>query len=160
MLKISQNNDNRGRHLEFYFHTGIGNWFQCFPVYPALNLRSSSVSGSGSGFRILAFPYAMVTGQIEPCIIRGRRLIGGCAYFSKHGNCFHVFSKQWFRIFTNMPRPNVNHVVQYLIISVSCINTQCHIHADWLHTSTRRLGYLAYNNKLNWRILAMSKISL
>ena len=33
MLKISQNNDNRGRHLEFYSHTGIGNWFQCFPVY-------------------------------------------------------------------------------------------------------------------------------
>ena len=35
-LKISQNNDNRGRHLEFYFHTGIGNWFQCFLVYPIL----------------------------------------------------------------------------------------------------------------------------
>ena len=28
VLKISQNNDNRGRHLEFYSHTGIGNWFQ------------------------------------------------------------------------------------------------------------------------------------
>ena len=27
----------------------------------------------------------MVTGQIEPCIIRGRCLIGGCAYLSKHG---------------------------------------------------------------------------
>ena len=58
MLKISQNNDNRGRHLEFYFHTGIGNWFQCFPVYPGLNFSSSSgsssvfVSGSSSGFRI------------------------------------------------------------------------------------------------------------
>ena len=48
VLKISQNNDNRGRHLEFYFHTGIGNWFQCFPVYPGLNLRSDS----GSGFSI------------------------------------------------------------------------------------------------------------
>ena len=60
VLKISQNNDNRGRHLEFYFHTGIGNWFQCFPVYPGLNLSSGSgsVSGSGSGFRIPAFPYA------------------------------------------------------------------------------------------------------
>ena len=32
MRKISQNNDSRGRHLEFYAHTGIGNWFQCFPV--------------------------------------------------------------------------------------------------------------------------------
>ena len=59
VLKISQNNDNRGRHLEFYSHTGIGNWFQCFPVYPGLNLSSVSVSvsvsvsGSGSGFRIL-----------------------------------------------------------------------------------------------------------
>ena len=56
MLKISQNNDNRGRHLEFYFHTGIGNWFQCFPVYPGLNFSSGSssvfVSGSSSGFRI------------------------------------------------------------------------------------------------------------
>ena len=56
VLKISQNNDNRGRHLEFYSHTGIGNWFQCFPVYPCLNLSSGSgsvsVSGSGSGFRI------------------------------------------------------------------------------------------------------------
>ena len=56
MLKISQNNDNRGRHLEFYFHKGIGNWFQCFPVYPGLNLTSGSGSdcgsGSGSGFRI------------------------------------------------------------------------------------------------------------
>ena len=34
----------------------IGNWFQCFPVYPSLNLSSGSVSvsgsGSGSGFRI------------------------------------------------------------------------------------------------------------
>ena len=60
MLKISQNNDNRGRHLEFYSHTGIGNWFQCFPVYPGLNLSSGSgsVSGSGSGFGIPAFPYA------------------------------------------------------------------------------------------------------
>ena len=62
MLKISQNNDNRGRHLEFYFHTGIGNWFQCFPVYPGLNLSSGScsgsVSGSGSGFRIFALLYA------------------------------------------------------------------------------------------------------
>ena len=60
VLKISQNNDNRGRHLEYYSHTGIGNWFQCFPVYPGLNLSSGSgsgsgsgsVSGSGSGFRI------------------------------------------------------------------------------------------------------------
>ena len=62
VLKISQKNDNRGRHLEFYFHTGIGNWFQCFLVYPGLNLSSGpgsgSVSGSGSGFRIPAFPYA------------------------------------------------------------------------------------------------------
>ena len=32
VLKISQ---NRGRHLEFYSHTGIGNWFQCFPYAPA-----------------------------------------------------------------------------------------------------------------------------
>ena len=27
VLKISQNNDNRGRHVEFYFHTGIGTGF-------------------------------------------------------------------------------------------------------------------------------------
>ena len=27
VLKISQNNDNRGRHLEFYFYTGIGTGF-------------------------------------------------------------------------------------------------------------------------------------
>ena len=26
----------------------------------------------------------MATGQIEPCIIRGQCLIGGCAYLSKH----------------------------------------------------------------------------
>ena len=32
--------------------TGIGNWVQCFPVYPGLN------SSSGFGFRIPAFPYA------------------------------------------------------------------------------------------------------
>ena len=51
VLKIPQNNDNRGRHLEFYSHTGIGDWFQCLSVYPGLNLSS----GSGSGFRILAF---------------------------------------------------------------------------------------------------------
>ena len=60
VLKISQNNDNRGRHLEFYSHTGIGNWFQCFPVYPGLNLSSGSgsvsVSGSGSGFRLFHTP--------------------------------------------------------------------------------------------------------
>ena len=70
VLKISQ---NRGRHLEFYSHTGIGNWFQCFPVYPGLNLSSGSgsVSGSRSGFRIPAFPYApasrvsnLILGQI------------------------------------------------------------------------------------------------
>ena len=34
----------------------IGNWFQCFPVYPSLNLSSGSVSvsisGSWSRFRI------------------------------------------------------------------------------------------------------------
>ena len=42
VLKISQNNDNRGRHFEFYSQTGIGNWFQCFPVYPGLNLSSSN----------------------------------------------------------------------------------------------------------------------
>ena len=52
VLKISQNNDIRGRHLEFYSQTGIGNWFQCFPVYPGLNLSSISVSGFRSGFRI------------------------------------------------------------------------------------------------------------
>ena len=44
------------------FQTPIGNWFQCFPVYPDLNLSSGSgsgsVSGSGSRFRIPAFPYA------------------------------------------------------------------------------------------------------
>ena len=60
VLKISQKNDNRGRHLEFYFHTGIGNWFQCFLVYPGLNLSSGpgsgSVSGSGSGFRVFHTP--------------------------------------------------------------------------------------------------------
>ena len=56
VLKISQNNDNRGRHLEFYSHTGIGNWFQCFPVYPGLNLSSISVSGSRSGFRLFHTP--------------------------------------------------------------------------------------------------------
>ena len=51
---LNDNNDNRGRHLEFYFHTHgyIGNWVQCFPVYPGLN------SSSGSGFRLPAFPYA------------------------------------------------------------------------------------------------------
>ena len=42
----------------------IGNWFQCFPVYPGLNLSSGSgsgsVSGSGSGFRLPVFPYAHV----------------------------------------------------------------------------------------------------
>ena len=48
VLKIPQNNDNRGRHFEFYSHKGIGDWFQCFPVYPGLKLSS----GSGSGFRI------------------------------------------------------------------------------------------------------------
>ena len=56
VLKIAHNNDNRGCHLEFYSHTHIGNWFQCFPVYPVLNLSSGSSSvsgsGSGSGFRI------------------------------------------------------------------------------------------------------------
>ena len=69
VLRISQNNDNRGRHLEFYFHTGIGNWFQCFPVYPGLNLSSGSgsgsVFGSGSGFRIPAFPYAHFFSTVE-----------------------------------------------------------------------------------------------
>ena len=56
VLKISQNNDNRGHHLEFYSQTGIGNWFQCFPVYPGLNLSSISVSGSRSGFRLFHTP--------------------------------------------------------------------------------------------------------
>ena len=60
VLKISLNNDNRGCHLEFYSHPGIGNWFQCFPVYPGLNLSSGSgsvsVSGSGSGFRLFHTP--------------------------------------------------------------------------------------------------------
>ena len=54
VLKISQNNDNGGRHLEFYSQPGIWNWFQCFPAYPGLNLSS----GSGSRFWIPAFPYA------------------------------------------------------------------------------------------------------
>ena len=36
----------------FYSHTGIGNWFQCFPVYPGVNVSSGFGSGSGSGFRI------------------------------------------------------------------------------------------------------------
>ena len=39
VLKIFQNNDNRGRHLEFYSHTGIGNWFQCFPVWSQFKFR-------------------------------------------------------------------------------------------------------------------------
>ena len=58
VLKISQNNENRGRHLEFYSHTGIGNWFQCFPVL-SLNLSSGSgsVSGSDSGFRFFHTPF-------------------------------------------------------------------------------------------------------
>ena len=55
------------------FQTPIGNWFQCFPVYPDLNLSSGSgsgsgsVSGSGSRFRIPAFPYA-------PCAHQARTL--------------------------------------------------------------------------------------
>ena len=74
VLKISQNNDNRGRHLEFYSHTGIGNWFQCFPVYPGLNLSSGSGSGSGSGseFRIPAFPYAQAFRGVCFLIIQGK----------------------------------------------------------------------------------------
>ena len=39
VLKISQNNDIRGRHLEFYSQTGIGNWFQCFPVQFKFHFR-------------------------------------------------------------------------------------------------------------------------
>ena len=43
-----------------YNFTGIGNWFQCFPVYPGLNFSSGSgsrsVSGSGSGFRLFQTP--------------------------------------------------------------------------------------------------------
>ena len=68
MLKISQNNDNRGRHLEFYFHTGIGNWFQCFPVYPGLNL--SSGSGSGSEFRLFHTPVLHTAARLICCAPR------------------------------------------------------------------------------------------
>ena len=88
MLKISQNNDNRGRHLEFYFHTGIGNWFQCFPVYPGLNFSSGSssvfVSGSGSGFSIR--PVVSVVGVVAvvsvvrvPCVVN---VVGAVAVVS------------------------------------------------------------------------------
>ena len=62
MLKISQNNDNRGRHLEFYSHTGIGTGFSAshftWSQFLSSGSGSGSVSGSGSGFRIPAFPYA------------------------------------------------------------------------------------------------------
>ena len=74
VLKISQNNDNRGRHFEFYSHTGIGDWFQCFPVYPGLKLSSGSGSGfriPDSGFRILAFHTlpcdTLCWDSVEPC---------------------------------------------------------------------------------------------
>ena len=57
VLKISQNNDNRGCHLEFYFHSGIGNWFQYLLVYPGLNLSSGSGFGiRDSGFRLFHTP--------------------------------------------------------------------------------------------------------
>ena len=82
MLKISENNDNRGRHLEFYFHTGIRNWFQCFPVYPGLNFSSGSssvfVSGSGSGFSIR--PVVSVVGVVRvPCVVN---VVGAVAVVS------------------------------------------------------------------------------
>ena len=55
--------------LNFISTQGIGNWFQCFPVYPVLNLSSGSgsgsvsVSGSGSEFRIPAFPHVPARGK-------------------------------------------------------------------------------------------------
>ena len=95
MLKISQNNDNRGRHLEFYFHTGIGNWFQCFLVYPGLNLSS----GSGSGFRIPDSSFSICPLKTDSCVQKLLRasknelsfaqLLAAHFMFAKKGEKFH-----------------------------------------------------------------------
>ena len=57
MLKISQNNDNRGRHLEFYSHTGIGTGFSAsqFGQF-GLNLNSGAGAGAGPGFQLFHTP--------------------------------------------------------------------------------------------------------
>ena len=85
------------------FQTPIGNWFQCFPVYPDLNLSSGSgsgsgsVSGSGSRFRIPAFPYA-------PCahqgLARTKKSPGFLAYLKRGlGFILKIFLKKqrWLR---------------------------------------------------------------
>ena len=72
VLKISQNNDNRGRHLEFYSHTGIGKVVTRMDTPSVVKTVSGTgfgasqfglnlSSGSGSGFGIPAFPYALPT---------------------------------------------------------------------------------------------------
>ena len=62
----------------------IGKWFQCFPVYPSVSLSSGSicvsVSGSGSGFRIPAFPYAP-SGPLTPNF---------CSWATRESQIFHT----------------------------------------------------------------------
>ena len=92
------------------FQTPIGNWFQCFPVYPDLNLSSGSgsgsgsVSGSGSRFRIPAFPYAPCarapSAHAHPGLARTKKSPGFLAYLKRGlGFILKIFLKKqrWLR---------------------------------------------------------------
>ena len=66
VLKISQNNDNRGCHLEFHFHTGIGNNRELVSVLPSLprsQFKFRFRFRFRLRFRIPAFPYARFAQQ-------------------------------------------------------------------------------------------------
>ena len=67
----------------------IGNWFQCFPVYPSLNLSSGSgsvsVSGSGSGFRI---PDSGFSIRPPPCATLLQHECSGNTHFVS--NCINI----------------------------------------------------------------------
>ena len=94
------------------FQTPIGNWFQCFPVYPDLNLSSGSgsgsgsVSGSGSRCRIPAFPYAPCAhlsahqARTFPGLARTKKSPGFLAYLKRGlGFILKIFLKKqgWLR---------------------------------------------------------------
>ena len=56
VLKISQNNDNRGRYLEFYSHMGIGTGFSASQFGLNLSSGAGAGAGAGPGFRLFHTP--------------------------------------------------------------------------------------------------------
>ena len=70
-----------------------------------------------------------------------------CPWVSEDGVCITVSnSPNLSRVYIRLCK----HGKRFLLLNSL-------IDVDWLHTSTERQGCLAYNNKLNWPILALCK---